>query len=122
MHYAHKRSYINSTLAIAKAITRFEQGTPSFFEIVLDNEYHISISPFLKIVRLTKYNPETQREKPLKYGQPCNCVLSGNTHLTYIKRAETVISKLLGSAECEISNWAKTCWTEDINSPRVRDL
>ncbi len=122
MHYAHKRSYINSTLAIAKAITRFEQGCPSFFEVVLNNEYHISISPFLKIIKLTKYNHEEQKDKPLKYGQASDCILSGNTHLAYIMRAETVISKLISSASCEMSDWVKTCWIEDINSPRVRDL
>lgn len=120
MHYTHKRSYITSTLAISKVITRFEQGDPSFFEIVLNNEYHISISPFLKIVKLSKYNHEKQKDKSLKYGQASDCVLSGDAHLTYIKHAENVISNLISSAECKISDWDKKCWIEDINSPRSR--
>ena len=119
MHYAHKRSYITSTLAIAKVITRFEQGDPSFFEIVVNNEYHFSISPFLKRISLRRYNHEEDKNNSLR-GYISDCILSGDTHLTYIKHAENVISNLIGSAECKISDWDKKCWIEDINSPRSR--
>ena len=115
MHYKHKRSYITSTLAIAKEVTRFEQGDPSFFEIVVNNEYHFSISPFLKMISLRKYNPELSLK-----GRGSDCVLSGDTHLTYIKHAENVLNQLLQKATCKLSDWDLQCWKEDITSPRCR--
>jgi hypothetical protein len=119
MHYKHKRSYIVSTLAIAKEVTRFEQGDPSFFEIVVNNEYHFSISPFLKRISLRRYNHEEDKNNLLR-GYISDCHLSGDTHLTYIKHAENVLNHLLQKATCELKDWDLQCWKEDITSPRCR--